>query len=69
MRNLEFTRMGSAFCIPWYVTRICVLVKRIWGIQEAAAFDPEKLVAPKELWPLSQADELDKWFEERRKNA
>jgi hypothetical protein len=41
-------------------------VKRIWGIQEASLYDADKLMAPKELWVLNQAKELDKWLEERR---
>jgi hypothetical protein len=42
-------------------------VKRAWNIREAAAYDLENLVAPRELWPLHQAEELEKWFNERRK--
>jgi hypothetical protein len=66
VRNLDFARLEDPFSVPWYITRIYVLVKRAWNIQEAAAYDPENLVAPKELWPLHQADELERWFKERR---
>lgn len=68
VRNLDFAGLGSvsAFKIPWYITRIYVLVKRLWGIQEAAAYDPENLVAPKEIWPLNKSEELDAWYDERR---
>lgn len=68
VRNLELVGLGpvSAFEIPWYLTRIYILVKRLWGIQEAAGYDPDNMAAPKELWPLNQNEELDGWYEERR---
>jgi hypothetical protein len=40
------------------------LHKHIKAIQEAAAFDKDKMVAPKELWFNSEA--LDAFFEERK---
>lgn len=40
--------------------------KRIEGIREAAAYDQDKMVAPKDLWPLHKAEELEAWFEARR---
>ena len=69
VRTGEFTQLVEAVSadkVPWFVTRIVAIVKRIQGIREAAAYDPEKLIAPKELWPLHKADELNAWFEERR---
>jgi len=53
--------------VPWFITRIYVIEKRIQGIREAAAYDPEKLMAPKDLWPLHKAEELESWFASRRK--
>lgn len=66
VKSLEFAPLGDPFSIPWYITRIVTLTKRIWGIREAAAYDPDKILAPYDLWPLSRADELDQWFTERR---
>ncbi|MCW7071860.1 MAG: hypothetical protein OCU12_06015 [Methanophagales archaeon] len=34
------------------------------GIIQSAAYDPEKLVAPKEIWMNDEA--LEAWYEERR---
>jgi len=58
---------GTAVSTPWWWARISLLEKRLQGIKEAAGVDPEQMVAPKELWVLSQAEELERWFEERRK--
>lgn len=41
--------------------------RRIQGIREAAAYDPDKLVAPKELWTLHRDKDLEEWYEERRR--
>ena len=43
--------------------------ERIDNIQKAASADTEGLVAPKNLWPSDKNDELDAWFEDRRKVA
>lgn len=69
MRTLEFTQLGkpvAASEVPWFVTRIYIMSKRIGGIREAAAYDPEKLMSPRDLWPLHKAEELEQWFEQRR---
>jgi len=34
------------------------------GIIQSAAYDPEKVVAPKEIWMDDEA--LEAWYEERR---
>lgn len=42
---------------------------RIQSIQEAAAYDSEKMVAPRNLWPPSEKNdkELEEWYESRDK--
>jgi hypothetical protein len=40
------------------------MYKRVKSILEAAALDPERLVAPKDIW-FDNA-ELERWFESRR---
>ncbi len=54
--------------VPWFITRIWILEKRVQGIREATAYDPDKLEAPRDLWPIHKADELEAWFTERRKD-
>ena len=41
-----------------------MLHKHAKSILEAAALDPERLVAPKSIW--FEEDELEKWFESRK---
>ena len=70
MRTLEFTQLGkpvAASEVPWFVTRIYIMSKRIGGIREATAYDPDKLEAPRDLYPIHKANELEAWFAERRK--
>ena len=39
------------------------MAKRVQAILENAAFDIERLVAPREFW--FDEEELDKWYEDR----
>jgi len=39
--------------------------ERIRGIYEASGLDPEKMVAPRELWPSNRSDDLKTWYESR----
>jgi hypothetical protein len=55
----------DALHVPWWWVRIMMMEERIKNIQSNAASDPEKLVAPKELWLTGKDDELEAWFDER----
>jgi hypothetical protein len=47
-----------------------MMARRVQNILENAAFDPERLVAPRGVW--FDNEELDKWYDSRmelRKNA
>ena len=48
---------------PWWWARIVSLWQRVKSIREAAAYDPEKLPAPKDIWLDSKR--LESWYEER----
>ncbi len=50
--------------IAWWWTQALVYHRHVKGILEAAALDPEKLVAPKDIWFDGKL--LDQWFESRR---
>lgn len=51
--------------VPWWWAQIVSTWKRIQGIHEAAAFDPEKMTAPKNFWLDEQ--KLEKWYEGRER--
>lgn len=46
-----------------------MLEKRIQGIREAAAYDPDKMEAPRDLWPIHRADDLEAWLTQRREDG
>lgn len=48
---------------PWWWTVIVQMWVRIKNIREAAAWDPEKLMAPKTYW--LDEKELDRWYADR----
>jgi len=50
--------------VPWFWTRALLIHQRMKGIIQSAAYDPEKLVAPKEIWMNDES--LEAWYEERR---
>jgi len=58
---------GPVEHMPWWWTYILQLEKRVDGLLESAAFDPEHKYPPKEIWPLSKHKELEDWNEDRRK--
>lgn len=41
------------------------MYKQVKGIMEMSALDPEKMVAPKDIW--FDADRLKEWFDSREK--
>lgn len=53
--------------VPWWWAWVVVQEQHIHYIREKGAYDAEKLVAPREYWPLGMSDELDEWHEDREK--
>lgn len=51
------------FKIPWWWGHVVQIWTRIMGLREAGAYDPEKMVAPKNIWLNDKA--IEEWFEER----
>jgi len=49
---------------PWWWTLALSYHKHVQNIYEAAALDPEKMVAPKDMW--FDAPALEAWFESRQ---
>lgn len=52
---------------PWHWARILLLENRLEDLRKTAAYDPEKLQPPKDLWPLARQQELEDWLEARSK--
>jgi len=38
---------------------------RIEGLRKTAAYDPDELEPPRDLWALNRSDELDSWLKGR----
>jgi len=55
--------VGDPLRSPWWWPRIVQIWTRLKGIREAAALDPDKLPAPKDLWLDDKA--LERWYEDR----
>lgn len=51
--------------IPWWWTLIMSLEERFESLRQSAAYDPEHIPPPKELW--LDDDKLQKWFDSRNK--
>ncbi len=58
---------GPAHRAPWWWSYVLQLERRIESLRESAGMDPEKLAPPKDLWPLSRADDLEHWYTDRDK--
>lgn len=56
---------GDAVSVPWWWSRIVFLERRIRAIVDRSAFDPEGMVAPRDIWPLAKKDELEAWYKSR----
>lgn len=54
---------------PWWWPFILQIEKRIESLDGTAAYDPDHLPPPKDLYPLSKSDELDVYLEDRRKES
>ena len=52
---------------PWWWSRIAMMEERIRSIHDAASSDKDGMVAPKEYWVSWKNDELNAFYEERRK--
>lgn len=55
----------SALEAPWWVSRIVQVERRIQNLIERSAYDPDKLIAPKDLWPSNRAEDLKAWLKGR----
>lgn len=51
--------------IAWWWTTVRNLYLRFRGIREAAGMDPEKMLAPKNIWMDDK--EISLWFEDRER--
>ncbi len=40
---------------------------RIANLVEASLYDPDKMLAPKDLWPTRKHQELKDWLDERER--
>jgi hypothetical protein len=54
---------------PWWWAYIVMIETHVQSIHERSAYDPEKMVAPKSMWPLSKSKELESWYEGREASA
>lgn len=54
---------------PWWWPYILQIERRIESLNETAAYDPDKLPPPKDLYPLDKSDELDIYLDERRQEG
>lgn len=57
----------DALHTAWWWSRVALMEERIRGIYEASALDPERLVAPRELWPTSRDEELKAFYADRER--
>jgi hypothetical protein len=57
---------GPVDQIPWWWSVVLQIEKRAEALYETAAYDPDKLPPPKDLFPVSRRAELDDYLEGRR---